>query len=108
MVEVASCHVAEVTEIQGPEDGAIDEEEFIEKLDSDDFAVAATVHPETATGTFQPVQKIAADCQERDTLLLMDAVTSLGGWTSAKTTRVWTPVTRAPRSASPYRREGRP
>jgi len=83
MVEVASCHGAEVTEIQGPEDGAIDEEEFIEKLDCDDFAVVATVHAETATGTFQPVQKIAAACQERDTLFLMDAVTSLGGWTSA-------------------------
>ena len=79
MVEVASRQGAEVTEIQGPEDGAIDEEEFIEKLDSDDFAVAATVHAETATGTFQPVQKIAAACQERDTLFLMDAVTSLGG-----------------------------
>jgi alanine-glyoxylate transaminase / serine-glyoxylate transaminase / serine-pyruvate transaminase len=79
MVEVASRQGAEVSEIQGPEDGAIDEEEFIEKLDSDDFAVAATVHAETATGTFQPVQKIAAACQERDTLFLMDAVTSLGG-----------------------------
>ena len=83
MVEVASRHGAEVTEIQGPEDGAIDEEEFIEKLDSDDFAVVATVHAETATGTFQPVQKIAAACQERDTLFLMDVVTSLGGWTFA-------------------------
>jgi alanine-glyoxylate transaminase / serine-glyoxylate transaminase / serine-pyruvate transaminase len=83
MMEVASRHGVEVTEIQGPEDGAIDEEAFIEKLDSDDFAVAATVHAETATGTFQPVQKIAAACQERDTLFLMDAVTSLGGWTSA-------------------------
>ena len=79
MVEVASRQGAEVTEIRGPEDGAIDEEEFIEKLDSDNFAVAATVHAETATGTFQPVQKIAAACQERDTLFLMDAVTSLGG-----------------------------
>lgn len=79
MVEVASRQGAEVTEIRGPEGGAIDEDEFIEKLDSDDFAIAATVHAETATGAFQPVQKIAAACQERDTLFLMDAVTSLGG-----------------------------
>jgi aspartate aminotransferase-like enzyme len=78
MVEVASRQGAEVTEILGPDDGAIDEEEFIGKLDSDNFAVAATVHHETATGTFQPVQKKAAACQERDTFFQMDAVTSLG------------------------------
>jgi len=79
MVEVASRLGAEVTEIQGPIGGAIDEDEFIAALNAGDYAVAATVHAETSTGASQPVEKIAAACQERDTLFLLDAVTSLGG-----------------------------
>lgn len=79
MVEVASRLGAEVTEIQGPVGGAIDEDEFIAALDADDYAVAATVHAETSTGASQPIEKIGAACQERDTLFLLDAVTSLGG-----------------------------
>jgi alanine-glyoxylate transaminase/serine-glyoxylate transaminase/serine-pyruvate transaminase len=79
MVEVASRLGAEVTEIQGPLGGAIDEDEFIAALNADDFAVAATVHAETSTGASQPIERIGAACQERDTLFLLDAVTSLGG-----------------------------
>jgi alanine-glyoxylate transaminase/serine-glyoxylate transaminase/serine-pyruvate transaminase len=79
MVEVASRLGAEVTEIQGPLGGAIDEDEFVAALNADDYAVAATVHAETSTGASQPVEKIAAACRERDTLFLLDTVTSLGG-----------------------------
>ena len=79
MVEVASRLGATVTEVRGPLGGAVDEEEFIRVLESDDFKVAAAVHAETSTGARQPVERIGAACRERQTLFLLDTVTSLAG-----------------------------
>lgn len=79
MVEVATRLGAVVTQVKGPTGGAVDEEEFIKALNSDDFKVAAAVHAETSTGAMQPVEKIGAACREQETLLLVDTVTSLGG-----------------------------
>jgi alanine-glyoxylate transaminase/serine-glyoxylate transaminase/serine-pyruvate transaminase len=39
----------------------------------------ALVHAETSTGARQPIAEIAPLCHEREALLLVDAVTSLGG-----------------------------
>jgi alanine-glyoxylate transaminase/serine-glyoxylate transaminase/serine-pyruvate transaminase len=41
--------------------------------------VLAVVQAETSTGAWQPVRELGAICRETDTLLLVDAVTSLGG-----------------------------
>ncbi len=41
--------------------------------------VVAIVHAETSTGAHQPVEEIGRLCRERDLLLVVDAVTSLGG-----------------------------
>lgn len=79
MVEVATRLGGVVTQVKGPIGGAVDEEEFIKALNSDDFKVAAAVHAETSTGAMQPVEKIGAACREQETLLLVDTVTSLGG-----------------------------
>jgi alanine-glyoxylate transaminase/serine-glyoxylate transaminase/serine-pyruvate transaminase len=37
------------------------------------------VHAETSTGAWQPLEPISALCRKHDTLLIVDAVTSLGG-----------------------------
>ena len=39
----------------------------------------AIVHAETSTGLWQPLEDIANLCRQRETLLVVDAVTSLGG-----------------------------
>ena len=39
----------------------------------------ALVHAETSTGAWQPIEPIGALCREHETLLIVDAVTSLGG-----------------------------
>jgi alanine-glyoxylate transaminase/serine-glyoxylate transaminase/serine-pyruvate transaminase len=39
----------------------------------------AIVHAETSTGAWQPIESIARLCRNHDTLLVVDAVTSLGG-----------------------------
>jgi alanine-glyoxylate transaminase/serine-glyoxylate transaminase/serine-pyruvate transaminase len=42
-------------------------------------ALVAIVHAETSTGAHQPLEDLGAVCHERDALLMVDAVTSLGG-----------------------------
>jgi alanine-glyoxylate transaminase / serine-glyoxylate transaminase / serine-pyruvate transaminase len=39
----------------------------------------ALVHAETSTGAWQPIEAISASCRKHNTLLIVDAVTSLGG-----------------------------
>ena len=43
-------------------------------------AALAIVHGETSTGVAQPLEGLAELCRERDALLLVDCVTSLGGY----------------------------
>lgn len=44
-----------------------------------DARAVALVHAETSTGVWQPLQEVAAMVRDRPTLLVVDAVTSLGG-----------------------------
>lgn len=44
-----------------------------------DIKIVAIVHAETSTGAHQPLAEIGKLCQNHDALLLVDAVTSLGG-----------------------------
>ena len=39
----------------------------------------ACVHAETSTGALQPLEDVGALCRAHDALLIVDAVTSLGG-----------------------------
>ena len=39
----------------------------------------ALVHAETSTGAWQPIEPMSAMCRAHDALLIVDAVTSLGG-----------------------------
>jgi alanine-glyoxylate transaminase/serine-glyoxylate transaminase/serine-pyruvate transaminase len=53
--------------------------EVKEALDSRPAKVAAIVHAETSTGVLQPLDEIARVVHDQGGLLLVDAVTSLGG-----------------------------
>ena len=60
--------------------GKIIEKEDVEKALSESKAeVVALVHAETSTGVIQPLREISRIVHEYDALLLVDAVTSLGG-----------------------------
>jgi alanine-glyoxylate transaminase/serine-glyoxylate transaminase/serine-pyruvate transaminase len=50
-----------------------------EKLEHKAYRLVAVVHAETSTGVRNPVEEIGAMVNQTDTLLLVDAVTSLGG-----------------------------
>jgi len=69
-------------------------------LDRDpSIRVVAIVHAETSTGAAQPIPEIGRLCRERDKLLVVDAVTSLGGMEVQWTTGWSTCATRPRRSA---------
>jgi len=60
--------------------GKIIQKEAVEKALSDsDANVVAIVHGETSTGILQPLEEIKKVADEYDALLLVDAVTSMGG-----------------------------
>jgi alanine-glyoxylate transaminase / serine-glyoxylate transaminase / serine-pyruvate transaminase len=61
--------------------GQIIEPEAIELVlrRSGPVKAVAIVHAETSTGVWQPLEPIARICRDRDTLFVVDAVTSLGG-----------------------------
>ena len=50
-----------------------------EKLENNTYKLIATVHAETSTGVLNPISEISNLLKERDSLFLVDAVTSLGG-----------------------------
>lgn len=57
----------------------ISKEKVKEALSNSDAEVVAIVHAETSTGILQPLKEIKKTVDEYDALLLVDAVTSLGG-----------------------------
>lgn len=79
MAEVARRCGAEVTLVEAPWGQAIDPDEVAEAAKRRSFKVLALVHAETSTGVLQdlaPFRGIADSC---GALLIVDAVTSLGG-----------------------------
>lgn len=66
--------------LEAPWGQIIDPNDIRKTLDrSGPVKVVALVHAETSTGVWQPLSDIGAICREHDALLLVDAVTSLGG-----------------------------
>jgi alanine-glyoxylate transaminase/serine-glyoxylate transaminase/serine-pyruvate transaminase len=79
MAEVARRCGAEVTIVDAPWGQAIDPDAVAKAAKNREFKVLAIVHAETSTGVLQdlsPFRSIADSC---GALLLVDAVTSLGG-----------------------------
>jgi alanine-glyoxylate transaminase/serine-glyoxylate transaminase/serine-pyruvate transaminase len=69
---------AEVVRVEADWGRAIDPERLVRAAE-DGLAAMFVVHGETSTGACQPLDGLADVCHERDALLLVDCVTSLGG-----------------------------
>jgi alanine-glyoxylate transaminase/serine-glyoxylate transaminase/serine-pyruvate transaminase len=78
MVEIANRAGAQVTALERPWGEVFDLQQIRETLQKVRPKLLAIVHAETSTGAWQPLEGLGALCHEFDTLLLVDAVTSLG------------------------------
>jgi alanine-glyoxylate transaminase/serine-glyoxylate transaminase/serine-pyruvate transaminase len=79
MVDVAQRCGAQVDTVDSDWGTALDPEQFRTTLAKKKYKLTALVHAETSTGVLQPLDEIARMVHENDSLLLVDAVTSLGG-----------------------------
>ena len=80
MAEICRRAGAEVVPVEAPWGSIIPEAMVLEALDTHPEArVVAIVHAETSTGVWQPLEAIGKALRDRETLLVVDAVTSLGG-----------------------------
>jgi len=78
IVEIAGRAGAAVTVLERPWGQVFDLNAIREVLQKVRPKVLAIVHAETSTGAWQPIQELGKLCREFGTLLLVDAVTSLG------------------------------
>lgn len=79
MADVAGRCGAQVDTVEAEWGTALDPERFRSALGKKRYKLVALVHAETSTGVLQPLEEISRLVRERDGLLLVDAVTSLGG-----------------------------
>ena len=80
IVEIARRQGAEVIEVTADWGEHVPNERLLEALDAHPQArVMAVVHAETSTGVQHPLAELGAALRDRDTLLIADCVTSLGG-----------------------------
>jgi alanine-glyoxylate transaminase/serine-glyoxylate transaminase/serine-pyruvate transaminase len=77
-VEIANRSQAQVTVLERPWGEVFDLQPIRETLQKVRPKVLSIVQAETSTGAWQPLEGLGALCHEFDTLLLVDAVTSLG------------------------------
>jgi alanine-glyoxylate transaminase / serine-glyoxylate transaminase / serine-pyruvate transaminase len=78
MIDVAGRTGAEVTTLEKPWGEVFDLDEVRAVLSRVRPKVLGIVHAETSTGAWQPIEEVGKLCREFDTLLVVDAVTSLG------------------------------
>jgi alanine-glyoxylate transaminase/serine-glyoxylate transaminase/serine-pyruvate transaminase len=78
MAEIAGRAGAAVTTIERPWGDVFDLNQIRDALKAVRPKVLGIVQAETSTGALQPLEGLGALCREFDTLLLVDAVTSLG------------------------------
>lgn len=81
MQDVAARCGAEVYTVEAPWGTAVTPEQVAETVNDipGNIKLLAIVHAETSTGVMQPLNDIVNIAKERDALVLVDAVTSLGG-----------------------------
>ncbi len=79
MVDVAQRCGAVADTVEAEWGTALDAQQFKAALAKKKYKAAAIVHAETSTGVLQPLDEIAKVVRESGALLLVDAVTSLGG-----------------------------
>ena len=69
---------AEVVRVEAEWGRAIDQERLIAAA-ADGLDAMVVVHGETSTGVAQPLEGLSDACRDKDALLLIDCVTSIGG-----------------------------
>jgi alanine-glyoxylate transaminase/serine-glyoxylate transaminase/serine-pyruvate transaminase len=80
IVEIARRYGAEVIEVKAELGQHVPNERLLDALDKHPNArLLAVVHAETSTGVQHPLRELGDAMRGRDTLLLADCVTSLGG-----------------------------
>jgi alanine-glyoxylate transaminase/serine-glyoxylate transaminase/serine-pyruvate transaminase len=79
MVDVAERCGAAVDTVDAEWGRALDAQKFKDALAKKRYKLVAAVHAETSTGVLQPLDDIAKLARASGALLLVDAVTSLGG-----------------------------
>jgi alanine-glyoxylate transaminase/serine-glyoxylate transaminase/serine-pyruvate transaminase len=79
IAEMAARYGGSVRRVEGEWGRAIDPDAVRVALAESGAEVVAVVHAETSTGVQNPVAEIAAAARAHDALVLVDAVTSLGG-----------------------------
>ena len=80
MVDVASRCGAEVIEVNAEWGHPIDPEDIENKLEANPgVKLVGIVHAETSTGVHQPLEPIVEMTHDHEALIVVDAVTSLGG-----------------------------
>jgi len=79
MVDVAQRSGAQVDTVEAEWGTALDAAQFRAALSKKSYKLVAVVHAETSTGVLQPLEDIARVVHEQGSLLVVDAVTSLGG-----------------------------
>jgi alanine-glyoxylate transaminase/serine-glyoxylate transaminase/serine-pyruvate transaminase len=76
--EIAQRTGAQVTRLDVPWGSVFDLDQIRDSLTKVRPKVLAIVHAETSTGAWQPIEQLGKLCHEFGTLLMVDAVTSLG------------------------------
>ncbi|MCL5045605.1 MAG: alanine--glyoxylate aminotransferase family protein [Actinobacteria bacterium] len=79
MVDVAGRCGAEVIRVSAPWGRIIDPEDVRKALKGGGVKLVGIVHAETSTGAHQPLEEISRIVHDHGALLVVDAVTSLGG-----------------------------
>ena len=80
LAEIARRYGANVIEIEADWGEAVSNEEILAALDANpDTRLVAVVHAETSTGVRHDLAELGAEMKGRETFLLADCVTSLGG-----------------------------
>ncbi len=79
LAEQARRNGAEVVTVEGEWGAPVDPAAVAEAIVAGDTKVVAVVHAETSTGVLQPLDEIIAAAHAQDALVVVDAVTSLGG-----------------------------
>jgi len=79
LAQICQRYGANVTRLEVEWGRACDPDKLRQALASSPADIVALVHAETSTGVLNPVRELAAIAREHDALVLVDAVTSLGG-----------------------------
>lgn len=79
MADIAERCGARVKVVEAPWGEAIDPEDVRRAIAGEKVKLVAVVHAETSTGVLQPLEEIAEITHAAGALLVVDAVTSLGG-----------------------------